>query len=69
MPDKHSHWTPERIRALADRLGSLEKLSVALADITGHCSFYTVNRWAKGLFSPDKRNARALDEVERRGVK
>ena len=62
-----SHWTPERIRALADRLGAeadrpdrgLETLAVAL-DV----SFYTVSRWAKGLFGPDKRNAKALDEVE-----
>jgi len=61
-----SHWTPARIQTLADQLGSKEKLAVALAEITGHCSFYTVNRWTKGLFSPDKRNAKALDEVEAR---
>ena len=58
---KANHWTPERIRALADRLGSLEALAVAL-DV----SFYTVKKWAKGKFSPDKRNAKALDEVEAR---
>ena len=56
---KPNHWTPERIQTLADRLGSLEALAVAL-DV----SFYTVSRWAKGKFSPDKRNAKALDEVE-----
>ena len=59
MPDKVTHWTPERIQALAARLGSLEALAVAL-DV----SFYMVSRWAKGKFSPDKRNAKALDEVE-----
>jgi len=53
-----NHWTPERIQALADRLGSLEALAVAL-DV----SFYTVNRWVKGRFAPDKRNAKALDEL------
>ena len=64
-----NHWTPERIKALANRLGAeadkpdrgLETLAVAL-DV----SFYTVSRWAKGKFSPDKRNAKALDEVEAR---
>jgi len=67
MPDKVTHWTPERIRTLADRLGAkadkpdrgLEALALAL-DV----SFYTVSRWAKGLFAPDKRNAKALDEVD-----
>ena len=61
MKTDHSHWTPARIQALADRLGSLEALAVAL-DV----SFYTVSRWAKGKFSPDKRNAKALEEVEAR---
>ena len=61
MPDKVTHWSPERIRALADRLGSLEALAVAL-DV----SFYTVKKWVRGQFSPDKRNAKALDEVEAR---
>jgi len=68
MPDKVTHWSPERIQALADRLGAeahkpdrgLEALALAL-DV----SFYTVTRWTKGLFCPDKRNSRALDEVER----
>ena len=69
MPDKVTHWTPERIQKLADRLGAemgkpdraLEALALAL-DV----SFYTVSRWEKGLFAPDKRNAKALDEVEAR---
>ena len=60
MPDK-ANWTPKRIKVLADRLGSLEALAVAL-DV----SFFTVHRWVKGRFSPDKRNRKALDEVEAR---
>ena len=66
MPDNVT-WTPERIQALADRLGGLEDrpdrgleaLALAL-DV----SFYTVTRWTRGLFCPDKRNAKALDEAE-----
>lgn len=52
-------WTPARIKALADRLGSLEALAVAL-DV----SFFTVHRWIKGRFGPDKRNSKALDRLE-----
>ncbi len=60
-------WTPERVKALADRLGSIEALAAAISNITGNCSFWTVYRWAKGLHGPDKRNIKALDEIDENG--
>jgi len=62
---KPNHWTPGRIKALRKRLeltraGFAERLSVG---------YSTVCLWEQGGAKPDRRNAKALDELDGRGVK